>query len=77
MLADIALEVIENRNLVPLTQPLQPTQATSSAPASAAQRPRPDATQLGRPPTLTRTPWRTHPRIRGRLNLRTLRARAL
>jgi hypothetical protein len=36
MLADIALEVIENRNLVHLTQPLQPTQATSSAPASAA-----------------------------------------
>jgi putative transposase len=39
-----------------------------------AQRPRPDAAERGRLPMASRSPRRPHPRIRGRLSLRPLRA---
>lgn len=57
-----------------LPSPLQRPQAAPCAPATAARRPRPNAAKRHRSLTPPRPPGRTHPRIRGRLNLRTLRA---
>jgi putative transposase len=52
---------------------LQRAQAAPCATATAARWPRPNAAERDRPLTPPRPPRRTHPRIRGRLNLRTLR----
>jgi AcrR family transcriptional regulator len=53
---------------------LQRAQATPRAQPPATKRARPDATERARSPTPSRSPRRTHQRIRGRLSLRTLRA---
>ena len=53
---------------------LQRTQAAPGTTPSPAQRPQPNALERGCPCTPSRPPRRAHPRIRGRLNLRTLRA---
>src|SRR6266511_4264984 len=56
-----------------LPPPLQPAQATPRAAAAAAGQPRPNAAERDRSLTPPRPPRRTHPRIRGRLNLRSER----
>jgi putative transposase len=53
---------------------LQRAQATSRAPPPTTERPRANADERDRSATSSRPPRRTHPRIRRRLSLRTLRA---
>jgi hypothetical protein len=57
-----------------LPLPLQRAQATPRAPPPTAERPRPNTAERDCSPTSSRPPRRTHPRIRRRLSLRTLRA---
>jgi hypothetical protein len=56
-----------------LPLPLQRTQATPSPPRTSTQRPCADATERDCSSTTARPARRTHPRIRGRLSLRTRR----
>jgi hypothetical protein len=56
-----------------LPPPLQRAQAAPCAPPAPTERPRPNAAAPDRPPTPARPHRRTHPRIRGRLKMRTLR----
>ena len=53
---------------------LQRAQATSRLGAAASRWTRPDPSRTGDSPTATRPPRRAHPRVPGRLSLRTLRA---
>jgi putative transposase len=59
-----------------LPPPLQRTQATPNPAPPTAQRPRADPAEPDRHRTPPRSPWRAHPRIRGRMSLRTLRVEA-
>jgi hypothetical protein len=54
-----------------LPPPLQPAQAAPRARAATARQPRPNSAEHDSPRTPPGAPRRTHPRIRGRLNLRT------
>jgi hypothetical protein len=56
-----------------LPPPLQQTQTTPRARAPTTKWARTNPAERDRSPELPRPPRRTHPRIRGRLNLRTLR----
>src|SRR5262249_19539457 len=55
-----------------LPAPLQRAQAARRATTAAPRRPQPNAAERDRSLTPPRPPRRTHPRIRGRLSLRTV-----